>query len=101
MEIQDQYLQLSCFEFFDIRASSRSKSARKRTKIFWNAKYGILNRFDTLSYFDHNSLIRNPIDWIQIDMEITEEYLQLSCFEFFKIRVLSRLKVAHKRIKFF
>ena len=57
MKIQDEDLQLSCFEFSKIRAPSRSKLARKRIKIIWNAEYGILDRFDSLLYFDRNSLI--------------------------------------------
>ena len=46
MEIQEEYLQILCFEFYEIGAPSRSKSAHKRTKVFWNAEYGILDRFD-------------------------------------------------------
>jgi len=36
---------------------------------------------------------------ILIDIEIQEEYLQLSYFEFFKIQVPSRLKLTRKRKK--
>ena len=45
-------------------------------------KMEILDRFDMLLKFWHNSLVRAPIDVIQDVMEIKETYLQLSCFEF-------------------
>ena len=53
-------------------------------------KHGILDRFDTLSYFDHNSLVLTPIEVIQISMERKEEELQISRFEVFKIQASSR-----------
>ena len=76
MERQEKDLELLCFAFCMIRIPSWSKLACKRTKIFWNAEYGILDRFDTLLYFGHNSLVWTPIELIQINLEIQEEDLQ-------------------------
>jgi len=49
-------------------------------------KMGILDRFDTSSYFEYNYLIQTQIEVIQDDMEIKEKDLQLSCFKFFNIQ---------------
>jgi len=62
-------------------------------------KHEILDRFNILSYFSHNYLVRTPIEVIKISMESQEEDIQLLCFTFFKIRAPSRSKLARTRTR--
>ena len=63
------------------------KIGPQEDKTFWNAEYEILDKFDTLLYFGHNSLVWTPIEVIQIAMEIQEEDVQFSCFLFLRFKL--------------
>ena len=62
-------------------------------------KYEIMDRFDTLSYFGHNSLVWTQIEVIQIFVGSQEGDLQCLSFTFYKIQICSWSKLALNRIK--
>ena len=79
MEIQEEYLQLSGFNFYEIRAPSRLKSARKRMKIFWNAEYPNINmgiQIPKRSIQILNTSIRIPSSFWPINETRIESYEQ-------------------------
>ena len=47
-------------------------------------KHGILNRFDTLSYFGHNFLVWTPIEVIEIGMKSKRNTYKFHVFNFLR-----------------